>query len=189
MNMSVIEDRMKKTEERMKKAIDVFAEDLKTIRAGRANPSVLDKITVDYYGTPTKIDQMAAVSVPEARMMVIQPWDASTLSKIQKAILASDLGLNPANDGKVLRITFPPLTEERRRDLVKEVAKRAEECKVAVRSVRRDANEKLKAAKKSSEITEDDLKEAEEKIQKLTDKYIKSVDDLMKAKEKEIMEI
>jgi ribosome recycling factor len=187
--MGIIEERMQKTESKMKKSIEVFGDDLKTIRAGRANPAVLDKVTVDYYGTPTQINQMAAVSVPEARLMVIQPWDISTLSAIQKAILASDLGLNPASDGKVLRITFPPLTEERRRDLVKDVSKHAEECKVAVRTVRRDANEKLKAAKKNTEITEDDLKSAEEKIQKLTDKYVKVVDDMVKEKEKEIMEI
>lgn len=187
--MGVIEERMQKTEGKMKKSIVAFEENLKTIRAGRANPAVLDKITVDYYGAPTKIDQMAAISIPEARMMVIQPWDISTLSKIQKAIQASELGLNPASDGKVLRITFPPLTEERRRDLVKEVAKHAEECKVAIRTVRRDANDKLKTAKKNSEITEDDLKDAEEKIQKLTDKYIKNVDEVVKDKEKEIMEI
>lgn len=187
--MGIIEERMQKTESKMKKSIEVFGDDLKTIRAGRANPAVLDKVTVDYYGTPTQINQMAAVSVPEARLMVIQPWDISTLSAIQKAILASDLGLNPASDGKVLRITFPPLTEERRRDLVKDVSKHAEECKVAVRTVRRDANEKLKAAKKNAEITEDDLKSAEEKIQKLTDKYVKVVDDMVKEKEKEIMEI
>ena len=132
---------------------------------------------------------MAAISVPEARLMVIQPWDPTTLNAIQKAILASDLGLNPANDGKVLRISFPPLTEERRREISKEVAKYAEECKVAIRSLRRDANDKLKALKKSAEITEDDLKVGEEKVQKLTDKYVKIVDEHAKAKEKEIMEI
>lgn len=187
--MGIVEERMQKTESKMKKSIEVFGDDLKTIRAGRANPSVLDKITVDYYGVPTQINQMAAINVPEARMMVIQPWDASTLSTIQKAILASDLGLNPSSDGKVLRIAFPPLTEERRRDLVKDVSKRGEECKVAIRTVRREANEKLKAAKKNSEITEDDEKNAEEKIQKLTDKYVKVVDDMVKEKEKEIMEI
>lgn len=187
--MSAIQERLTKTEEKMKKSIAALEESFHSIRAGRANPSVLDRITVDYYGVPTKIDQMAAISVPEARLMVIQPWDMSTLSAIQKAILASDLGLNPASDGKVLRITFPPLTEERRRDLVKEVSKYAEECKVSIRSVRRDANEKLKALKKESAITEDEEKDAEEKVQKLTDKYVKAVDDCMKDKEKEIMEI
>ena len=185
----VIQERLTKTENKMQKSIAALDEDFKTIRAGRANVAVLDKITVDYYGVPTKIDQMAAVSVPEARLMVIQPWDMSTLSAIQKAILASDLGLNPASDGKVLRLTFPPLTEERRKELCKEVAKHAEECKVAIRSVRRDANEKLKASKKAGDITEDDLSEGEEKIQKLTDKYVKVVDERAKEKEKEIMEI
>ncbi len=187
--MGIIEERMSKTEDKMQKSIAAYESDLKTIRAGRANASVLDKITVDYYGVPTKIDQMAAISIPEARMMIIQPWDMSTLSNIQKAIMNSELGLNPASDGKVLRITFPPLTEERRRDLVKEVSKHAEECKVVIRTLRRDANEKLKTAKKNAEITEDELKVGEEKIQKLTDKYIKVVDDRTKEKEKEIMEI
>lgn len=185
----VIQERMNKTEEKMKKSLMALDESFKTIRAGRATPAVLNKITVDYYGVPTKIDQMAAISVPEARLMVIQPWDMSTLSAIQKAILASELGLNPASDGKVLRISFPPLTEERRKELCKEVSKHAEECKVAIRSVRRDANEKLKANKKASEITEDDLSEGEEKIQKLTDKYVKIVDEHAKEKEQEIMEI
>lgn len=178
-----------KTEEKMKKSIDVLSNELKAIRAGRANPAILDKIQVDYYGVPTKISQMAAISVPEARMLVIQPWDVSVIKNIEKAILASDLGLNPTNDGKVIRITFPPLTEERRRELVKDVSKIGEEGKVAIRSVRRDANEKLKAMKKDSEITEDDLKSGEEQIQKLTDKYCKEVDELVKLKEKEIMEI
>ena len=187
--MSAVQERLTKTEEKMKKSIAALENNFKTIRAGRANPAVLDKITVDYYGTPTRIDQMAAISVPEARLMVIQPWDVSTVSAIQKAILASELGLNPASDGKVLRISFPPLTEERRRDLCKEVAKHAEECKVAVRSLRRDANEKLKALKKESAITEDEEKDGGEKIQKLTDKYCKLADDLGKEKEKEIMEI
>lgn len=187
--MGIIEERMSKTEDKMQKSIAAYESDLKTIRAGRANASVLDKITVDYYGVPTKIYQMAAISIPEARMMIIQPWDMSTLSNIQKAIMNSELGLNPASDGKVLRITFPPLTEERRRDLVKEVSKHAEECKVVIRTLRRDANEKLKTAKKNAEITEDELKVGEEKIQKLTDKYIKVVDDRTKEKEKEIMEI
>lgn len=187
--MDAIKERLEKTEEKMKKSIAALENDFKTIRAGRATPAVLDKISVDYYGVPTKIDQMAAISVPEARMMVIQPWDISTLSEIQKAIQASDLGLNPASDGKVLRITFPPLTEERRRDLVKEVGKHAEECKVAVRTLRRDANEKLKTLKKNSEITEDELKDGEEQIQKLTDKYVRLVDECVKEKEKEIMEI
>ena len=184
--MDAIQERLAKTEEKMKKSVAALDNEYKSIRAGRATPAILDKLTVEYYGAPTKIDQMAAISVPEARLMVIQPWDPTTLNAIQKAILASDLGLNPANDGKVLRISFPPLTEERRREISKEVAK---ECKVAIRSLRRDANDKLKALKKSAEITEDDLKVGEEKVQKLTDKYVKIVDEHAKAKEKEIMEI
>lgn len=176
-------------EEKMKKSIGALENNFKTIRAGRANPAVLDKVTVDYYGTPTKIDQMAAVSTPEARMLVIQPWDVSVIGDIEKAILASDLGLNPNNDGKVLRISFPPLTEERRKDLVKEISKLGEDAKVAVRSNRRDANDKLKAAKKDSNITEDELKIGEEKTQKMTDKFCKEVDSIVKDKEAEIMEI
>lgn len=184
-----MKERIQKTEEKMKKSIDALDHEFKSIRAGRANPAVLDKLHVDYYGVPTKIDQMAAISVPEARMLVIQPWDGSTLSQIEKAILASDLGLNPNNDGKVIRISFPQLNEERRRDLVKEVAKMGEEGKVAVRSIRRDANEKLKAMKKDSLISEDNFKDGEELVQKLTDKYCKVVDEMIKNKEKEIMEI
>lgn len=187
--MDAIQERLNKTEEKMKKSIDALDNEFRTIRAGRANPAILDKITVDYYGVPTRIDQMAAINVPEARMMTIQPWDASTVSAIQKAILASELGLNPASDGRILRITFPPLTEERRRELCKDVSKHAEESKVAIRTIRRDANEKLKALKKDSVITEDDLENAMEKIQKLTDKYVKVVDEHAKEKEKEIMEI
>lgn len=187
--MDAIQERLAKTEEKMKKSVNALAVEYKSIRAGRATPAILDKLTVEYYGAPTKIDQMAAISVPEARLMVIQPWDPTTLNSIQKAIIASDLGLNPSNDGKVLRIAFPPLTEERRREITKDVAKYAEECKVAVRSLRRDANEKLKTLKKNAEITEDELKIGEEKVQKLTDKYIKLVEETAKEKEKEIMEI
>lgn len=178
-----------KAEEKMKKSIAALEHEYSSIRAGRANPSVLDKINVDYYGVPTKINQMAAVSVSEARMLVIQPWDMSTLKSIEKAIQTSDLGINPTNDGKVIRIAFPPLTEERRKELVKDVHKIAEESKVAVRSIRRDANEKLKAMKKDSAITEDDLKDGEKEIQNLTDQYCKKVDGIAKDKEKEIMEI
>ena len=187
--MDAIQERLELTKTRMEKSIQALENDFKTIRAGRANAAVLDKITVDYYGVATKIDQMAAISVPEARMMVIQPWDMSQLSNIQKAIQASDLGLNPASDGKVLRISFPPLTEERRRELVKEGSKHAEECKVAVRNQRRHANDRLKALKKDSLITEDQQKDREAEIQKLTDKFIKKVDECAKEKEKEIMEI
>lgn len=178
-----------KSEEKMNKSIAALEHEYTSIRAGRANPSVLDKISVDYYGVPTKINQMAAVSVSEARMLVIQPWDMTTLKAIEKAIQTSDLGINPTNDGKVIRIAFPPLTEERRKELVKDVHKIAEESKVAIRSIRRDANEKLKAMKKDSSITEDDLKDGEKEIQNLTDKFCKKADEIAKAKENEIMEI
>lgn len=184
-----MQEAISKCEEKMQKTIDGLSNSFKTIRAGRANPAVLDRVSVDYYGVPTKIDQMAAVSVPEARLLVIQPWDMSTLGTIEKAILASDLGLNPNNDGKVLRISFPPLNEERRKELTKEIGKHAEEAKVGVRNHRRDTNEKLKALKKDSKITEDDLKVGEEKTQKLTDRYCKLIEDLEKEKVKEIMEI
>ncbi len=180
---------IKKAEEKMQKSIHVLTSDFAAIRAGRANPAVLDKITVDYYGTPTPIQQMAAISVPEARTLLIQPWDASTLKSIEKAILASDLGLNPNNDGKCIRLTFPPLTAERRNDLAKEISKMGEDSKVAIRSIRRDAIEKLKAMKKSGELTEDDLKDGEKEIQKLTDKYCKEADVLTDKKKKEIQEI
>ncbi len=184
-----MKDVLKTAEEKMKKTLNVLDSDYKSIRAGRANPSVLDKVTVDYYGTETPVNQVAAVSVSEARVLVIQPWDASMLKALEKAIQTSDLGINPTNDGKVLRITFPQLTEERRREIVKQVHKLAEDAKVAVRSIRRDAMEKFKSMKKSSEITEDDLKDCEKKVQNLTDKYCDEVDRLAKAKEKEIMEI
>ena len=174
---------------KMRKSVNVLDADYKSIRAGRANPGVLDKISVDYYGTETPVNQVAAISVSEARVLVLQPWDASMLKALEKAIQTSDLGINPTNDGKVLRIAFPQLTEERRREIVKQVHKLAEDSKVAVRSIRRDAMEKFKAMKKSSEITEDDLKDCEKKVQHLTDKYCDEVDALSKAKEKEIMEI
>lgn len=177
------------TEERMQKTVKVLAGEYSAIRAGRANPAVLDKITVDYYGTPTAINQLAAVSVTEARTLTIQPWDASITRGIEKAIQASDLGINPQSDGKIIRIMFPPLTEDRRREIVKDIKKMAEDAKVAVRSIRRDAMEKLKAMKKSSEITEDDLKHSEKHTQELTDRYCKEVDAMAAKKEKEIMEI
>lgn len=184
-----MKDVLKTTEEKMRKSVNVLDADYKSIRAGRANPGVLDKISVDYYGTETPVNQVAAISVSEARVLVIQPWDASMLKALEKAIQTSDLGINPTNDGKVLRIAFPQLTEERRREIVKQVHKLAEDSKVAVRSIRRDAMEKFKAMKKSSVITEDDLKDCEKKVQNLTDKYCDEVDALSKAKEKEIMEI
>ena len=180
---------LKNTEEKMNKTVAVLERDYKSIRAGRANASVLDRVTVDYYGCPTPIQQMAAVSVPEPRILMIQPWDATTLKDIEKAILTSDIGINPQNDGRVIRLSFPPLTEERRKDIVKEVRKTAEENKVAVRNTRRDAIEKLKALKKANTITEDDVADGEKKIQNLTDKFCKEIDDLAALKEKEIMEI
>lgn len=176
-------------ENRMKKSISVLTSDCAAIRAGRANPAVLDKIRVDYYGTPTAINQVAAVSVSEARVLTIQPWDSSICHAVEKAIETSDLGINPQSDGKVIRLIFPQLSEERRRDLVKEIGKLNEECKVAVRSIRRDAMEKLKAEKKNSEITEDELKQTEKKAQDLTDKYCKEADRVSEDKKKEIMEI
>lgn len=178
-----------KAEEKMDKSLNALDREFKAVRAGRANPAVLDKVLVDYYGTPTPVQQMAAVSVPEGRTLQIQPWDVSTLRDIEKAILTSEIGINPQNDGKVIRLMFPPLTEERRRDLVKDIRKMGEDTKVAIRSIRRDALEKAKAMKKNNEITEDDLSNAEKKIQTLTDKFCKEADDLTTAKEKEIMEI
>lgn len=184
-----MQELLKNTEEKMNKTVGVLERDYKSIRAGRANISVLDRITVDYYGSPTPIQQMAAVSVPEPRILMIQPWDASTLKDIEKAILTSDIGINPQNDGRVIRLSFPPLTEERRKEIVKDVRKTAEESKVAVRNTRRDAIEKLKALKKSNTVTEDDVADGEKKIQNLTDKYCKEIDELAALKEKEIMEI
>ena len=180
---------VKPYEEKMHKTVSVLNAELASIRAGRANPAVLDKIMVDYYGTPTAIQSVAAVSVAEARILVIQPWDKSVLHGIEKAIQKSDLGVNPTNDGTVIRIAFPQPTEERRRELCKSVQKTAEEAKVAIRSIRRDANEKFKAMKKKSEITEDDLKDLEKEIQTATDAKIKEIDGIAAKKEKEILEI
>ncbi len=177
------------TESKMNKTMDAMMREFGSIRAGRANPSVLDKISVDYYGCPTPVNQLAAVSVTEARVLQIQPYDASVLKLIEKAIQVSDIGINPQNDGRLLRLIFPPLTEERRKEIVKDVRKIAEESKVAVRSIRRDAIERLKAMKKSNEITEDDQANGEKKIQNLTDKFCKDIDDACGIKEKEIMEI
>nr|WP_312642472.1 ribosome recycling factor [Hydrogenoanaerobacterium sp.] len=173
----------------MTKTLDSLNYNFAGIRAGRATAAILDKVTVDYYGVPTSINSMAAVSVPEPRMLMIQPWDKSTLKPIEKAIMASDIGINPNNDGSAIRLVFPPLTEERRKELSKKVGKYGEEAKIAIRSIRRDANEKFKAMKKSSEISEDDLKTYEDDLQKLTDKYVKDIDKMCEAKEKEIMEI
>lgn len=175
--------------EKMEKSLTALHNEFATMRAGRASVSLLDKVTVDYYGVPTPVQQMAAVSVSEGRILVIQPWDVSTISTIEKAIQASDLGVNPQDDGKVIRLIFPPLTEEKRKMLAKDVSKYGEEAKVAVRSVRRDCMDKLKKMKKDSEITEDDLHNGEEKMQKITDKFIKRVDEMVAEKEKDIMAI
>ena len=182
-------EQYKPVEEKMQKSVHALEKELATIRAGRANPAVLDKVLVDYYGAPTPINQMAAVSVSDARILVIQPWDMSALKAIEKAIMASDIGINPTNDGRVIRIAFPQLTEERRKELTKQISKYGEEGKIAVRSIRRDGIDKFKAMKKNSEITEDDLKEAEKDFQTLTDKYCKLVDEVVAKKQKEIMEI
>ena len=176
-------------EEKMVKTLSQLQYELSTIRAGRANPAVLDRITVEYYGTDTPINQIASISSPDPRSLLIQPWDASALKSIEKAILASDLGINPQNDGRAIRLIFPQLTEERRKELAKQVKKYAEEAKVAVRNIRRDAVDKFKAEKKKSEITEDDLKIAEKDLQKLTDDFIKEVEKIGEAKEKELMEL
>ena len=180
---------IKNTEEKMNKTVAVLERDYKSVRAGRANAAVLDRINVDYYGVPTPIQQMAAVSVPEPRILMIQPWDASSIKDIEKAILTSDIGINPQNDGRVIRLAFPPLTEERRKEIVKDVKKMAEENKVAIRNTRRDALEKLKALKKANTVTEDDVTNGEKKIQNLTDKFCKEIDELAVLKEKEILEI
>lgn len=176
-------------EEKMKKSVGVLERELSEIRAGRANPKVLDKIQVSYYGAMSPINQVANITVPEARMITIQPWDASLLKEIEKEIQKSDLGINPSNDGKVIRLVFPDLTEERRKEIAKEIKKLAEDTKVAIRSIRRDGIEEFKTKQKNSEITEDDLKSAEDSIQKLTDKYVAEVDSIAGAKEKEIMSV
>ena len=178
-----------KTKEKMEKCLDALDRDYKAIRAGRANPAILDKVMVDYYGTATPVNQMAAISVPEPRMLMIQPWDASTLKEIEKAINTSDIGINPSNDGKVIRLSFPPLTEDRRKELVKDISKRGEEAKVAIRNVRRDAMDDLKKLKKDNEITEDDQKNGEKKLQDITDSYVKQAEEIEKKKEQEILSI
>lgn len=176
-------------EEKMKKTISALANEFTAVRAGRANPAILDKLRVDYYGTPTPINQVAAIAVVEARALTIQPWDASITKAIEKAILTSDLGINPQNDGRIIRINFPPLNEERRNELNKSIHKYAEEAKVAIRSIRRDAMDDFKAQKKKSVLTEDDLKSMEKKMQDLTDKYCKEIDTMCAVKEKELLEI
>lgn len=180
---------MKNTESKMEKAINSLNSDLAAIRAGRANPAVLDKITVEYYGVQTPLAQVGTISVPEARTIIIQPWDATILGDVEKAILKSDVGLTPNNDGKVIRLNFPPLTEERRKELVKGISKRGEEAKVVVRNIRRDSLETFKKQKKDGEITEDDLKNLETQVQKLTDRFVKEIDTIIDAKEKEILSV
>ena len=184
-----MKEQLQKAEERMGRRIDHLCTEYSEIRAGRANPNVLDKVKVDYYGTPTPVNQLAAVSVTEARTLTIQPWDASMVKQIEKAIQKSDIGINPMNDGKVIRLIFPPLTEDRRKEIVKDVQRIAEDTKVQIRNVRRDTIDKLKSMKKSGELTEDELKLAEKKTQELTDKYTKKVDTLSDDKQKEILEL
>ncbi|ACV63951.1 ribosome recycling factor [Desulfofarcimen acetoxidans DSM 771] len=185
MYKEILED----AEDSMKKTVEVVKKDFASLRAGRATPGLLDKINVDYYGTPTPVNQLANVSVPEARLLVIQPWDKSVIPALEKAILKSDLGITPNSDGVVIRLAVPQLTEERRKDLVKVVKKKAEEGRVAVRNIRRDANDLLKSEQKDGNITEDDSRRAQDEVQKLTDKYIKDIDQLMANKEKEIMQV
>lgn len=182
-------EQLKKTEERMGRRIDHLCTEYSEIRAGRANPAVLDKVKVDYYGAPTPVNQLAAVSVTEARTLTIQPWDMSVLKPIEKAIQKSDIGINPMNDGKLIRLVFPPLTEDRRKDIVKDVQHIAEDTKVQIRNVRRDTIEKLNAIKKKDELTEDDLNLGEKKTQDLTDKYIKKTEKISADKQKEILEL
>ena len=178
-----------KIKEKMEKSISVYSEKLSEVRAGRANPAILNKVKIDYYGTPTPINQVAGVSVPEARLIVIQPWDMSILKEIEKAILASDIGINPNNDGKVIRLAFPELTEERRKELVKDIKKMAEEAKIAIRAIRRDGIEEAKQEQKNGDMTEDELKQAENEIQKLTDKSVEEIDKILANKEKEVMSV
>ena len=181
--------RLQQYEDKMRKAIEYLEGDYNTIRAGRANPHVLDKIRVDYYGTPTPVQQVGNVTVPEARIIQIAPWEKSLIKPIEKAILTSDIGINPSNDGTVLRLTFPQLTEERRQEIVKQVSRLAEDSKVAIRAIRRDANDRFETMKKNGEATEDDVKNLETQIQKLTDKFVAEIDKLAEAKEKEILSI
>ncbi len=176
-------------DERMNKGIDSLRREFASFRTGRANPGILDRVTVDYYGTATPINQLANISVPESRLLVIQPWDKSTIGLIEKAILGSDLGLNPTNDGTLIRLAIPQLTEERRKEMVKTCHKKAEETKVALRNIRRDVNDDIKALEKSKEITEDDAKRAMDDVQKTTDKFIQKADEVLAQKEKDIMEV
>lgn len=185
----MVQQIINQTKERMDKAIQAFTRELASIRAGRASANVLDRITIDYYGAPTPVNQLASINIPEARLLVIQPYDKTSLGDIEKALLKSDLGLNPSNDGAVIRLNFPALTEERRKELAKLVKKEAEEAKVGIRNIRRDANDDLKKSEKSGDITEDDLRGYTEDVQKQTDDYIRKVDEIAKDKEQEIMEV
>jgi len=180
---------MNETKERMEKAIGAYQRELATVRAGRANPSLLDKVTVEYYGAQTPLNQIASITVPEARMLLITPYDKTALGDIEKAIQKADLGITPSNDGNIIRITIPPLTEERRKELAKLVKKYSEDAKVAVRNIRRDANDDLKKLEKNGEMTEDELRSSTEDVQKLTDEYVSKIDEITKDKEKEIMEV
>ena len=184
-----MQEHLKLYEDKMEKSLDVLLDEYASIRAGRANPHVLDRLRIDYYGTPTPIQQVGNVTVPEARMIVIQPWEKSLLKEIEKAILVSDLGINPTNDGNVIRLVFPELTEERRKDLAKDVKKKGEGAKVAIRNIRRDAMDSIKKMEKAGDISEDDLKQGEEIIQKITDKMIEKVDKAIETKTKEIMTV
>lgn len=185
----MLDDISKQAREQMDKTLQILKKDLASLRAGRANPKLLDRITVDYYGVPTPINQVANLSVPEPRLLVISPWETNMIPEIEKAIMKSDLGINPTNDGKVIRLVFPELTEERRKELVKLANKMGEDAKIAIRIARRNANDQIKKLKKNSEITEDEQKMGENEIQKITDEYVKKVDNMIKEKEKEIMEI
>ena len=184
-----MDSRLTPYEEKMQKSYENLVEEYATIRAGRANPHILDRITVDYYGTPTPLQQVANINVPEPRMIQIQPWEASLVKEIEKAILTSDLGLNPTNDGKVIRLVFPELTEERRKELAKDVKKKGENAKVAIRNIRRDANDSFKKLSKSADVSEDEVKELEDGAQKMTDKYITEIDKAVEAKTKEILTV
>lgn len=182
-------ERLQQYDDKMQKSFQNLLDDFGSIRAGRANPRVLDKIKVDYYGTPTGLQQVANVSVPEPRMILIQPWEASLVREIEKAIMVSDLGINPTNDGKVIRLVFPELTEERRKDLAKDVKKKGENAKIAIRNIRRDANDTLKKLEKSNEVSEDEIKQLEDEVQKLTDKYIAKIDKAVEEKSNEILTV
>ena len=184
-----MDERLKAYDEKMEKAVDFLVSDYAGIRAGRANPHVLDKIRVDYYGTPTPLQSVGNITVPEPRMIQIAPWEKSMIKEIEKAIMTSDLGINPNNDGSVIRLIFPELTEERRKELVKDIKKKGEDAKVAIRNIRRDGNDALKKVDKASEVSEDEVKDLEDKLQKVTDNYIKDVDKLIEDKSKEIMTV